>query len=153
MRWLVRTRKPASTALTFCKTVLAGYDVLDLKSIRIEPGESGFGVYGFCALDDADFLNCFYIQLHIPGPFPHKVYTREPDGVESAPSAASNIIVSPRNVRRSVTCLRSRSEGLVWLFGHEFFHYLGFTNQVDLPNNEYNADHFANDLLVNFRKC
>jgi hypothetical protein len=149
MRWLIRTRKPASVALDFCKATLEGYDTWDLKSIRIESGESGFGVYGFCALDDTDFLNCYYIQLHIPGPFPHKVYTREPDNTEQS----STIVVSPRNIKRSVTCLRSRSEGLVWLLGHEFFHYLGFTNQVDLANNEYNADHFANDLLSNFRKC
>jgi hypothetical protein len=149
MRWLIRTRKPASVALDFCKATLAGYDTLGLKSIRIEPGRPGFGVYGFCTLDDSDFLSCYYIQLHIPGPFPHKVYTREPANTEPS----STIIVSSRNVKRSVTCLRSRTEGLIWLFGHEFFHYLGFTNQVDLVNNEYNADHFANDLLSTFRKC
>lgn len=153
MRWLVRTRKPSSTALAFCKTVLDSYDTLDLKSIRIEAGKKGFGVYGFCALDDSDFLNSFYIQMHIPGPYPHLVYTREPQNVSDSPSRVSEIVVSPRNIKRSVTCLRSRSEGLVWLFGHEFFHYLGFTNQVDLPNNEYNADHFANDLLLKYRTC
>lgn len=113
-------------------------------------GVKHYGVYGWCDYDPSNLqAGSYYLVLHTPGPFPHVVYTREPE--DTLVSRA--VVTSSRNVKRTATVLQSRSEGFVWLFGHEFFHFLASTNQVDLPNTEYNADHFANDLLEKYLQC
>ena len=150
MRWFVRTRKPAKKALNFCKARLRDSDDFELKSIRIEKGVKNYGVYGWCDYDASNLeAGSYYLVLHIPGPFPHAVHTREPKDTP----LSEFVVVSSRNIKRTETVLQSRSEGLVWLFGHEFFHFLASTNQVDLQNTEYNADHFAHDLLLEYRQC
>ena len=150
MRWLIRTRKPAADALDFCREYSRSYDLFQLKSVRLERGEKPYGVYGWLDYSgDSSGWDKYTMTLHIPGPFPYRVYIREPllDPVHS-----ENVITTPRGIVFTVRDLQTRSEGLTWLYGHELFHYLASTNQVRANNTEYNADHFANSVLDKYRK-
>ena len=149
MRWLIRTRRPAADALSFCKDYSRKYDLFNLNSIRIEKGEKPYGVYGWLDYaDDPSGWDKYVMTLHIPGPFPYRISTREP----SSALKTENIVTTTRGINFSVRDLQTRSEGLVWLFGHELFHYLASTRQIDSKNNEYNADHFANSVLDKYRE-
>jgi hypothetical protein len=44
-------------------------------------------------------------------------------------------------------------EGLLWILGHEIFHYLAATEQVPLPDDERHADLVAYELLWAFREA
>ena len=147
MRWLVRTRKPAAKALSFCKELLDRHDCSQLRSIRLEKGRPPYGVYGWVDYNGEYPWEPYNMVLHIPGPFPYKVSTKELKNY-----SGPNRIETSRGVVLSVQRLTDRSEGLTWLFGHELFHYLAFTKQVDFKNTERNADHFGSSVLDEYRE-
>ena len=49
--------------------------------------------------------------------------------------------------------VKSLAEGLVWILGHELFHYLAFTGQILADNTERNADLVAYELLWAYREA
>ena len=149
MRWLIRTRRPAAAPLDYCRAYAREYDLFYLKSIKLEKGKQPYGVYGWLDFldDDPKGWDKYSMTLHIPGPFPYRVSTREP----KTSSEKEDTVTTSRGVLFTVRDLNNRSEGLVWLFGHELFHYLASTKQTNLRNTEYHADHFANSVLDRYR--
>ena len=146
MRWLIRTRKPAAKALNFCKEFLQRYDPSQLRSIKLDKGITPYGVYGWGDESPEHPWEPYNIVLHLPGPFPCKISTREAEAY-----SGKDRIKTSRGVVFSVRYLNNRSEGLVWLFGHEIFHYLASTKQIDFKNTERNADHFGSSILDEYR--
>ena len=165
MNWMFRLKDaPSKSSISFCEKHSETYDVSYLKRVRIYRGRKHFGAYGWmeCADSSKAELNC-EIVLHLPGPFPHVVtILREPikrkiedfSLPEDTYSISRNVSVSDQEVRislRSKTVLQDQDEALVWLYGHEFFHYLTSSNQTSKEDTEYNADAHGDFLLECWR--
>lgn len=164
MRWRVTTTSADPRALEFCKRWVWKFDCDALSSVSVKRGRKGYGVYGWCDYIPGE-ARPYYIQLHIPGPFPYTVVTKEASaklkvyGLQEA--IPENQSVASRNVctedetvevrfeTRTVLC--DAAEGLVFLFGHELHHYLAGDGHFSSKDNEYNADGYGRLLLDRFR--
>jgi len=164
MNWRSRIVSPPSDAcLKFCSEHLASFDLSDLNHVSIFRGKPYFGVYGFMECSSSRGRSPCHINTYIPGPFPYELTSlRTPLilKIESAniPSdayvASRNVSIDRSEVRvslRSRVLLNCQDEGFVWILGHEFFHYLTHTDQLDKPDTENNADEYGNFLLEQWR--
>ncbi len=164
-KWSTRLKTPPSEAVVnFCNEHSCEYDLSALRRIRVFRGRKHFGAYGWmeCEAGNEDRLTC-EIALHLPGPFPHvvsilrKPITRKILGLElpdDVYTISRNVSIASEEVRislRSKTTLHDQDEAAVWLYGHEFFHYLTSSGQSNKPDTEYNADAYGNFLLECWR--
>lgn len=164
MRWKVTTNTATQNAITFCKTWLYKFDCESLSQVTVKRGKPGYGVYGWCDFDNSRSRE-FEITLHIPGPFPFTVVTKESklklkvyglgDAVPPAQSVASrNVSLSDETVTvclETRTTLEDHSEGLVFLFGHELHHFLVSDGSIEAEDTEHNADSYGRLLLDRYR--
>lgn len=72
-----------------------------------------------------------------------------PDGL----IAAEHVSKSGKNLIKIIghTEVVNRDETIVWIMGHECFHFLRRTKQVPGRNHEIDADAFADELLKKYR--
>jgi len=165
MNWRISTKLCDESALDFCKVWLYKFDCDSMSHVKVKRGKYGFGVYGW--LDHIDGANRPYeMVLHIPGPYPFRVATKEPPLVLPLPGLKKSIpsgqVITSRNVclkeqtvsvkLESSLMVNTPGEALVFLFGHELHHYLVAEEQIDAEDTEKNADMYGNLLLDRFRK-
>jgi len=165
MYWSVTTNSVSNSAIMFCKSWLGLFNCETLDRVVLKRGKPGYGVYGWCDYVDSK-ARPYELVLHVPGPFPHSVRTTQPaitmkvyglrsltpDGQtpKSKDFSFQDETVKVRLETRTV--LNNSDEGMVFLFGHELFHYLAGENQIDDENNERNADAYGRLLLDRLRK-
>ncbi len=105
----------------------------------------------------------YRLSCQVPGPFPASIATRRPprylhDPRELAPDEfVAGAMRDGRTGRawelvRARTVVQDTGEAVVWIVGHEAFHFLRKTRQVPGRNVEAEADAFADALLRRFRE-
>jgi len=128
--------------------------------------EGLLGVYGVCLYPSskADGPKTYRITLNVPGPFPIDIRVHRPPVYfvgKATPSPGCTLGEVKRANRRGTViqwaqqCAYARlgnvDEGLVWIFGHEWYHYMVKSKRLTGRNDEIQADAFAGDLLAQFR--
>jgi len=164
MKWRCRLKdSPSQECFNFCSDHARKYSISLLNHVQVMRGRAHFGVYGFMECSPSPARQPCFISVYIPGPFPYELTSlRNPlilkiqdvDLPKDAYVASRNVSVDKNEVRvslRSKVHLCSQEEALVWIFGHEFFHYLTYTEQIDKPDTENNADEYGNFLLEHWR--
>lgn len=128
------------------------------------------GVYGYCyypALPGKKGPTHYRMMLNVPGPFPISIQVRRPPAYIKGgtyPTALpgchlGKLKSADRNGEKihwlqqwAWTMLRNADEGLVWLFGHEWYHYGTHSKRLPGRNNEIEADLFADALLIEYQQ-
>ncbi len=168
MRWIIGVdRKQAAAALGWVKALAAQFDLSRVAWIRIDMGRGRYrGVYGRCWWPTKK-LPMFRISCQVPGPYPTVVQTVRkplypgPDGRWPPVPKGCHVRGYGRDPRTgrvwlklgAQTLLRDINEGIVWIFGHELYHFLRQTRQIAGRNTEAYADEFADWCLLRFRCC
>jgi len=162
-RWIVQPKLRKCSAVRWCQRWLDGYDLSQLDWVRIDTGRGRYeGAYGRCWFPEGE--KAYRISCQVPGPFPAEqriylrpVYRRADGSWEPRPKGArvSQHWASAEgrewlSVYRKIL-LDDRNEAIVWMIGHEAFHFLRRTRQVSGRNVEWQADAFACDLLEKWR--
>jgi hypothetical protein len=162
-RWIIEPKLRRCSAVRWCREWLEGFDLGLLDWVRIDTGRGQYeGAYGRCWFPDEG--KGYRISCQVPGPFPAQqriylrpVYRRADGSWEPRPKGArvSQHWASAEG-REWLTIYRKillddRDEAIVWMIGHEAFHFLRRTRQVGGRNVEWQADAFACDLLERWR--
>jgi len=162
-RWIVQPKLRECSAVRWCQRWLSEYDLSQLDWVRIDTGRGRYeGAYGRCWFPEGE--KACRISCQVPGPFPAEqriylrpVYRRADGSWEPRPKGArvSQHWASAEG-REWLTVYRKillddRNEAIVWMIGHEAFHFLRRTRQVSGRNVEWQADAFACDLLEKWR--
>ena len=167
MEWRIEIPESAAPdGLAWTRAFLGAYALDALAWFRISPGGGRKrGVYGRCWFPTKKQPR-YRISCQVPGPFPCSIVTRQPP---LYPRADGTFPRAPRGCRRGARCydprtgrewirvrsttrLRDRDEAVAWLAAHEAFHFLRATRQVPGRNTEIDADHFADEQLMAFRR-
>ena len=164
MKWKTRLKSPPSSdVFSFCERHAESFDISNLREVSVFRGRKNFGVYGFMECEESSRRQPCHIALYLPGPFPYELTSLrnpimlkiDPKGIpDDAYVASRNVCVDKSEVRvslRSKVYLSNQDDAAVWLFGHEFFHFLTHTNQVDSLDTENNADEYGNFLLERWK--
>ncbi len=167
MRWIIGVdRAEAAAGLAWAKSFAAQFDLSRVEWVRIDMGRGRYrGVYGRCWWPTRD-RPTFRISCQVPGPYPTVVETRrkpiyrQPDGTWPPVPRGCHVRgygSDPRSGRvwlklGAKTLLKNINEGIVWIFGHELFHFLRATKQIGGRNTEIHADAFGDWCLVQFRQ-
>lgn len=163
-RWILQPKLRSSPAVAWCKRWLDGFDLGQLDWVRIDSGRGGYeGAYGRCWFPEGE--KAYRISCQVPGPFPNpqRIYLRpvyrrpdgswepRPKGVRVSQHWASAEGREWLSVYRKIL-LDDRDEAIVWMIGHEAFHFLRRTRQVAGRNVEWQADAYACELLERWRQ-
>ncbi len=169
MKWIIDVeRRDAQSGLDWARDLFARYDTTELSSIRIGTGRGRTGgVYGRCWYPTAS-VPSYRISCQVPGPFPHRIPTRQPP-VYRLPDGGWPVI--PAGCLEGISCRAEKGgvvrewkrviaytevltldEGIVWIVAHEAFHFLRRTGQVEGRNTEIEADRFADEQLHSLRR-
>jgi len=169
-RWIVEPRLRALESVAWCRTWLQRFDLSRLDWVRIDQGRiDGGGVYGRCWYLDRRKGKGYRISCQVPGPYPTRVRLRfpplyrQPDGtwppvpLDLEPGGYVQAVGSDGEKREwlrltKALLLDTLDEGVVWILGHEAFHFLRKTRQVQGRNVEWQADAFAGSLLEDWRR-
>jgi hypothetical protein len=168
-KWIIEVdRREVESGLDWARDLFARYDTTQLSSILIGKGRGrAAGVYGRCTYP-TPAKPYYSITCHVPGPFPYRIPTRrtpiyrQPDGGWPAIPVGCAEGLSchaekggvVREWKRVIgyTHALTQEEGLVWIVGHEAFHFLRRTKQVPGRNTEIEADKFADEQLESLRR-
>jgi len=107
----------------------------------------------------------FRISCQVPGPYPCDIITRKKP-VYRNPDGSWPIGFDPKNHQHvhdlrsgrywvrmyGKTVVQNLDEAIVWIVGHEAFHWLRRTRQIPGRNTEIEADQFADEQLQAFRQ-
>ncbi len=167
MQWIVRLNgERPERGLRWVRAFLRGYRTDALEWVRIGSGRGKYqGVYGRCWLPTRE-RPTFRISCQVPGPFPCEIVIRKPP---LYPRENGTFPKAPPGCRRTVRCFDARTgrqwyrvvgrtrletldEAIVWIVGHEAFHYLKGTKQIRGRDNEIEADRLADEQLRRFRE-
>jgi hypothetical protein len=162
-RWIVDPGLRNLDSVAWCREWLEGYDLIQLDWVRIDHGRGGYeGLYGRCWYPDDG--KGFRLSCQAPGPFPMKQRTylkpvyRMADGSWEAKPKGARVAQhwEAEGGREWLTIYRNipiatQDEGVVWILGHEAFHFLRKTRQVDGRDVEWQADAFGCNLLERWR--
>lgn len=167
MRWIIGVdRERAKAGLEWARHFLTSFDTSLLEWVRIDIGRGKYrGIYGRCWLPTKSHPT-YRMSCQVPGPFPCRLVTRKrplyPKENGQYPKAPNGCwrtkeCVDPRSGRRwyrvnGTTWIRDLNEAVVWIVGHEGFHFLKGTKQVSRRDNEIEADRFADEQLATFRE-
>jgi hypothetical protein len=167
MRWIIEVdREAASDGLAWAREFFSRYDTSKVDWVRIDLGRGrGAGVYGRCWYPEKGKL--YRLSCQVPGPYPcgvrvvkPPIYRREdgswpevPEGCERGEyCSATNAGVTKEWYRITGKAeLTTISEGIVFIVGHEGFHFLRRSKQIPGRNIESEADAFALRQLAAFR--
>lgn len=162
-RWIVEPKLRRCSAVAWCRSWLEAFDLSPLDWVRIDTGRGEYeGAYGRCWFPDDD--KGYRISCQVPGPFPtrQKIYLRpvyrradgswepRPKGARVSQHWASAEGREWLTIYRKIL-LDDQNEAIVWMIGHEGFHFLRRTRQVPGRNVEWQADAFACALLEKWR--
>lgn len=137
----------AKEAAAWLRGFIEDYDLSRLSRLTVDHGKGNRhrrGVWGRCYFPTAESgARSFYrISCHVGDDWPFGIRTRRPP------------IHQTRGVwkaRFATTTVLTVEEGVVWIAGHELFHFLQATGQVEGADSEIRADTFANDCLALYR--
>lgn len=171
MRWYFEFDKnDYQECFSFIKEFASHYDLSNLKWIKIAEGKREIvGVHGICRYPNWGDRGYYRISCYIPGPLPFNVLSKAkgfifqnedgtwpPKPIGSKIEARGSYKIDGNSIKwkriESFTELNDYDDAIIWIFGHEFFHFLSQSKQIDLRNTESNADGFADDLLKDFKK-
>jgi hypothetical protein len=166
MRWIIGVdRREAAEGLAWVRAFLEKYDTSRIEWVRIDRGRGRYlGVYGRCWYPNRE-RPTYRISCQVPGPYPTTVQTRQrplyrrPNGTWPRVPKGCFVRGYGRDSRSgrvwlrlgAITRLENVNEGIVWIFGHEVFHFLRHCRQIDGRNTEIEADRFADEVLKRFR--
>lgn len=128
VHWKIEIDPRPEEAISFCKAHLKRYEVGGLDYIRYRKCEDGYVIYGHCVYHDD--VGRWYLSCCLPGPFPNVVYLEY----------GGELI------------LNSFDEGFVFIYGHEVYHYLVQSKQLEGEDDEISADRYAKRLYDEFVK-
>ena len=169
--WRVDVHFAGGAGLEWCEELLDGYDLSKLSRLTVRDGSgrkgAPAGVWGTCYYPNRK-IPTYRITCSIKGPFPAVFNTRKsllyanedgsyppvPYGLVTGQEFASTRGGRTRRWFRlySETELATADEAVVWIFGHEAYHYLRRTRQVPGRNAEIEADRFSDEALDHFRE-
>jgi hypothetical protein len=175
MRWIIAVdQKRNAQAVAWCQTFAKGYDCSSVEWIRLDTGRHlpgrrpPQGVYGRCYYPSRD-RRTFRVSCQVPGPFPHRLISKrqplyegrdpawlsiprgwESNGVGEAVRPDGTVV--RWNSVFAYTRLATQAEGIIWIFGHEMFHFLRRSRQIPGRNGEWQADIFGDALLQAYRE-
>lgn len=154
--------------LDFCLEFMRLYDTDLLRQVRLSEAA---GLTGVCYLPSEENGGTFSILCRVGSVCPMSIllaekplhFSYEVDSWSDIESRLPEgcVIIRARRKRRGLkegwmtvkrqVQVNSMSEALVFIFGHEFYHFLRATGQVPGRNDEQHADRFGWELLTNFR--
>ena len=162
-RWIVEPELRTYESVEWCRLWLEAFNLSSLDWVRIDNGRGQYeGVYGRCWFPDDG--KGFRISCQVPGPFPmkQKIYLkpvyRQADGSwEPKPKGARvaqhweadggrEWLTIYRHIR-----IDNQEEAIVWILGHEAFHFLRKTRQIRGRNVEWQADVYGGELMERWR--
>ena len=171
MRWITN-RLPegagVTDALRFVEAFMAQFDTSRIAFVRVS--ESKRGIHGKCDYPSRKLrrknyeINC-YVPTRYEYPYvvetrKHPVY-RRPDGtwpeIPEGCDEAGHTMCIKSGTRKDWIRLTGKTrvniiaEAMVWVFAHEFYHFLRKTKQADGRNDEIHADEFADEVLEVYR--
>lgn len=143
---------------------LSRHDLSKLASFSVSDRTTGNEVTGVCEYPKKG-RKLYRIKCRVPGRvFPQHVAIRKSpiyrnvDGSWNNPPEGCYVSGYKRlsngkewNQIVSILWVTDLDEAIVWICGHEVFHFLRRTKQVPGRNTEIQADQFATDLLGLFR--
>lgn len=143
---------------------LSQYELSKLSSFSISDRTTGNEVTGVCEYPKKG-RKLYKIKCRVPARlFPQYIRIRKPpiyrnaDGSWENPPEGCYVSGYKRlsnekewNQIASTLWVTDLNEAIVWICGHEAFHFLRRTQQVPQRNTEIQADQFAIDLLQQFR--
>lgn len=165
----------AARSVNWVKSFLSQYDTSMVGWIRIDFGREYRdrrgrryrkfrGVYGRCWYPSEE-QPTIRISCQVPGPFPCEIVTWKrpiycnPDGTwpPEAKRLRGRVVVDSRTGRRwkrvsGKTQVNDLDEAIVWIVGHEAYHWLRKTRQIGGRNTEAEADAYADGQLNAFRQ-
>ena len=168
MFWDIKGIQNIEMPLSWFKQRIQVYDLKYLRYVYISHGKKRFeGVYGLCRYPD--FKVPYYrISCYLPGPFPSCVISENKgmvfkDHTKGWPSEFKN--KKPTSNGRiklegkftywrrylAYITLQTQDEALIWILGHEFFHFLKHSKQIAGRNYEWQADQYADSLLEEYK--
>lgn len=162
-RWLVQAELRGLESVAWCRAWLERFELSGLDWVRIDLGRGGYeGLYGRCWYPDDG--KGYRLSCQAPGPFPmrQRVYLkpiyRRPDGSWDPAPRGARVAQhwEAEGGREWKTLYRNipvntQDEGIVWIFGHEAFHFLRRTRQIEGRDVEWQADAWGSDLLERWR--
>jgi hypothetical protein len=154
----------AKVGLDWTLQWLSAFDLSKVDWLRIDLGRNGnTGVYGRCWYPEKK--KGYRISCQIPGPYPSKISIRKPPiyltGIDPIAPAGCQLGQYRQATKNGITkhwvavvgCteVQNMDEGLVWIMGHECYHFLRKSKQIPGVNREIEADAFADELLRKFK--
>ena len=166
MRWIIEKAiaDEIVPALAWAKSFLSTFDLQRLSWMRIDTGRGRYtGAYGRCWYPSSG--KGYRISVQVPGPFPYRhtrfatpLYRNESDKWPVIPPnhKAAGFGMDSRSGREWMRLtteyeMRDRSEAVVHIAAHEFFHFLRHSRQIPGRNTEIEADRFAIERIAEFR--
>ena len=148
--WFLDEKLKDNDGVAYAREFAEAFDLTTLLRVKVEDNDPRVryrepGFWGYC----------YYPTKTLAG---HRVSVFSSGEDYHFPWCANFARVQPPGYRRGALgthagilgvehVVKSLAEGLVWILGHELFHYLVFTGQILADNNERNADLVAYELL------
>lgn len=170
MRWIIDKEYRDKESIRFLREHMAEFDTAQVEWIRIDNGRGGHrGLYGRTHYPTRE-KRTYRISLQIPGPWPRGIAIREkpryrnadgswppaPGGQEEQGHGMSydaGRVVKEWVSMVSRTRIEDADEAIIFLAGHELFHFLRKSRQVAGRNTEYEADRAGLALLEMWRQA
>jgi hypothetical protein len=166
MRWMIEKAiaDEISLAVAWTRNFLSTFDLQRLQWLRIDTGRGRYtGAYGRCWYPASG--KGYRISIQVPGPFPYHqtrfvtpLYRDESGSWPEIPPhhKAAGFGMDSRSGREWIRLtteyeMRDRSEAVVHIAAHEFFHFLRHSRQIPGRNTEIEADRFAIARVAAFR--
>ena len=174
VQWSISLPEPPMQAIDWCKLQLQEWDCSKFSRVTITKGKPTYGtVYGHCYYPQKGKVETYRISCQVPGPFPGVLRVRKPPAyfepsqtdveelecdlmgegmtIGAHCSATNKGKVTYWLRVTGETKVETLAEGVVWIFGHELFHFLRKSKQISGRNVEHQADKFGDDLLEKWR--
>ena len=117
--------------MTACREHSLEFNTNNLMAVWVHPSPGAPS--GVCR----QWLGCYSIHLRPGARFPYRQIVPHSAGAR----------ITRRGVRVHDIILNDPGQSLLWLFGHEFFHYLTWTGQISRPDTEQQANLYGLEVL------
>lgn len=166
MRWVIEPEFRNLDSITWIREYTSKYDLSRVLWTTINKGRGFYGgVYGRTHYPTKRFPH-YRISCQIPGPFPLTTHIRKSpvymnsdgtypsSGLNECPCHANEFVERNGTKWRRVYTLQNindADEAIVFIIGHEYFHFLRNSRQIPGRNTEAQADVHGELLLDMWR--
>ena len=147
--WRVEQRFRGREAVGYARRFLEGFDAKALAWIKIRDGASA------CRAENGFWGTC-YAPTPAIGRYRVSCSVKGEDRHFPASTALwRERSLLPGRSKPSLRCeavVEDVNEGLIWILGHELFHFLAYTGQTNAANTEFNASTWGYEMLWSYRE-